>query len=180
MWRGVDGFGSGGYSSTLAALGAVPVGMPVTQMAESISKGVIDGTLVPWEVVPATKLHELVKFHAEYPADNALSTATMIFVMNKAKYDSLSPAQKKVLDDNSGRETSAAFAKVINDGDAEGRKAALARGNTVYQIAPAEVALWRKATAPVTREWIREVSANGMNGQQLHDQAAALVKQYNP
>ncbi|WP_174875391.1 TRAP transporter substrate-binding protein [Vogesella oryzae] len=166
-------------NKTLAALGAVPVGMPVTQMADSISKGVIDGALVPWEVVPATKLHELVKFHAEYPANNTLTTATMIFAMNKAKYDSLTPAQKKVIDDNSGRETSAWFARVMSEGDAGGRKAAVARGNTVYQIAPAEVAQWRKATQPVTQEWIKEVSATGLNGKQLYDQAAALVKQYS-
>ncbi len=166
-------------NKTLAALGTVPVGMPVTQMAESVSKGVIDGALVPWEVVPATKLHELVKYHAEYPANNTLTTATMIFTMNKAKYDGLSPAQKKVIDNNSGRETSAWFAKVMSEGDAAGRKAAVARGNTVYQIAATEIANWRKATQPVTREWIKEVTANGMNGQQLHDQAATLVKQYS-
>ena len=43
----------------LSALGATPVGMLLPQISDSISKGVIDAAVVPWEVVPAVKLDEL-------------------------------------------------------------------------------------------------------------------------
>ncbi len=73
----------------LAALGATPVAMPVPQVSEALSKGVIDGAVIPWEVVPAVKVQELVKFHTETdPALPAFYTSTFIFAMNKAKYDS--------------------------------------------------------------------------------------------
>ncbi len=49
----------------VSAFGATPVPMPVTQVAESLSKGVIDGTVLPWEVIPALKIQEIVKFHTE-------------------------------------------------------------------------------------------------------------------
>lgn len=163
----------------LASLGATPVGMPVPQMAESLSKGVIEGALIPWEVVPATKTHELTKFHAEASGEYAMTTATMIFVMNQKKYDSLSPELKKVIDDNSGRETSAWVSAQFKGADAGGREAAVSRGNTVYQIAPAEIAKWRDASKPVAEEWVKEVSAKGVNGQQLLDDANALVTQYS-
>lgn len=61
----------------LATLGATPVGMPVPQMAESLSKGVIDGALVPWEVLPATKAHELTKYHTDTEPGRAMTTATI-------------------------------------------------------------------------------------------------------
>lgn len=163
----------------LASLGATPVGMPVPQMAESLSKGVIEGALIPWEVVPATKTHELTKFHAEASGEYAMTTATMIFVMNQKKYDSLSPELKKVIDDNSGRETSAWVSAQFKGADAGGREAAVSRGNTVYQIAPAEITKWRDASKPVAEEWVKEISAKGVNGQQLLDDANALVTQYS-
>lgn len=163
----------------LASLGATPVGMPVPQMAESLSKGVIEGALIPWEVVPATKTHELTKFHAEASGEYAMTTATMIFVMNQKKYDSLSPELKKVIDDNSGRETSAWVSAQFKGADAGGREAAVSRGNTVHQIAPAEITKWRDASKPVAEEWVKEISAKGVNGQQLLDDANALVTQYS-
>jgi TRAP-type C4-dicarboxylate transport system substrate-binding protein len=52
----------------LRALGAAPVGMPVPQIPEAVSQGVIDGAVVPWEVVPALRLHEMLKFHTEVRA----------------------------------------------------------------------------------------------------------------
>ena len=42
----------------LAALGATPVAMPVPQVSEALSKGVIDGAVVPYEVVPSVKIQE--------------------------------------------------------------------------------------------------------------------------
>src|SRR5512139_1084111 len=49
----------------LAALGATPVSMPVTALADAMSKGVLDGAMVPWEVVPAVKVQEVARFHTE-------------------------------------------------------------------------------------------------------------------
>jgi len=69
----------------LAAFGATPVSMPVPALADALSKGVIDGAVIPWEVVPSVKVHEMVRFHAETdPAMPALYTAVFLFAMNKA------------------------------------------------------------------------------------------------
>ncbi|AZV94346.1 C4-dicarboxylate ABC transporter [Bordetella sp. J329] len=163
----------------LAALGATPVGMPVPQMAESLSKGVIDGALVPWEVLPATKAHELTKFHMETAGDTAMTTATMVFVMNQRKYDSLTPEQKKVIDANSGGDTSAWVASQFEAADAAGREAAIARGNVVYSLSPEQTALWEQTTQPVIAEWIKEVSSKGVDGAALVQEARDLVKQYS-
>ncbi len=158
----------------LTALGATPVGMAVPQMPESLSKGVIQGALVPWEVVPPTKTHELTKFHAEPGGERTMSAATMIFVMNQKKYDSLPAELKKVIDANSGRETSAWVAARFAPSDAAARELTIARGNTVYSLPPQEMQRWEAASRVVTAEWVKEVP----DGQRLHDAAAALVQQY--
>ncbi len=162
-------------NSLLGALGATPVGMPVPQMPEALSKGVIEGALIPWEVVPATKTQELTRFHAELGSERAMTTATMIYVMNKRKYDSLSPALKKVIDDNSGREFSAWVAAQHVQADAAGREVTAAAGNTIYTIPAAEMAKWEAAANAVIDEWVKDTP----DGKRLHDEAVALVKKYS-
>ena len=81
--------------------------MPLPAIPDALSKGTIDGCVIPWEVVPSVKVHELTKFHSEFDkAGGALYTTTFVMGMNKAKYDSLPPDLKKVIDDNSGMATS--------------------------------------------------------------------------
>ncbi|NMG64790.1 C4-dicarboxylate ABC transporter [Azoarcus indigens] len=162
----------------LSSLGATPVGMPVPQMAESLSKGVIEGAMIPWEVVPSTKTHELTKFNMEVAGDRAMLTSTMIFVMNQKKYDSLPAELKKVIDDNSGRDVSAWVSTQFREADAAGRKLTVERGNTVYSLAPEEVSKWEAATKPVTEEWIKEVSSKGVDGKKLYDEAVSLSQSY--
>lgn len=163
----------------LASLGATPVGMPVPQMAESLSKGVIDGALVPWEVIPATKAHELTRYSVGTAGETAMTTATMVYVMNQRKYDSLTPAQKKVIDDNSGREMSAWVSARFQDADAVGLAAAKARGNEVYAISVEETEGWKKATRPVIDEWVADISGKGKDGAALLNDAQDLVRQYS-
>ena len=62
----------------LKALGATAIRMPIPQVPESLAQSVIDGCVVPWEVVPAIKVHELVKFHTEIPGSPTLYTATLL------------------------------------------------------------------------------------------------------
>ena len=66
--------------------------MPVPQVPESLTQGVIDGAVVPWEVVPCIKVQEMVEVHTEIPGSPTLYIATFILAMNKPKYEGL-PAE---------------------------------------------------------------------------------------
>jgi TRAP-type C4-dicarboxylate transport system substrate-binding protein len=161
----------------LAAFGATPVGMPVPAVPEALSKGVIDGAVIPYEVVPSLKVQELVKYHSETdPSQPAVYTSVFIFAMNKAKYDSLAPELKKVIDANSGVETSAFFGKAQGDADVPGRK--LSEKNPINTISAAEIENWKKAAQPVIDGWVSDVSAKGANGKTLLDSARSLIEKY--
>ncbi len=162
----------------LAALGATPVAMPVPQVGEALAKGVIDGALVPYEVVPSVKIQELVKFHSETdPAEPAIYTSAFVFAMNSARYDSLPPELKKVIDANSGAALSAQIGAAFLAADGEGKK--LTARNTTNVIPKEELATWRKATQSVTDAWVAEMTGKGMNGQQLLDGARALIAKHS-
>ena len=162
----------------LGALGATPVGMPVPQVSEALSKGVIDGAVVPYEVVPAVKIQEIAKFHSETdPAEPAFYTSTFMFVMNKDKYASLPPDLKKIIDANSGQAFSGQIGKVFILSDAEGKK--LTVKNQTNVIPKSELESWKKVGQTVTDQWIADVNAKGANGKQLQDAAKALIAKHS-
>ena len=163
----------------LAKLGATPVSMPLPAIPDAVSKGVIDGFMLPWEVIPSVKLHEMVKFHSETdPKERALYSAVFIMAMNPAKYDSLPADLKKVIDNNSGAALVKHIGKTWDESAAPGRKAASDRKNTFYMIPSSELAQWKAASASLYDEWIAEATAKGNDGKALLAKAQSLIKKY--
>ncbi len=160
-------------------LGATPVGMPLPQITDALSKGVIDGCAIPWEVVPSVKVHELAKFHTEFdPAGGALYTSTFVMAMNKASYASLGPDLKAAIDKHSGLATSGWLGKVQQAGDAAGRQSAVARGNAVYTVPSAQAQDFKRKAQLVEVEWMQDMDKRGFNGKQLLATARALIAQH--
>ncbi|NDY90403.1 TRAP transporter substrate-binding protein [Ideonella livida] len=161
----------------LALLGATPVGMPVPQVGDALSKGVIDGAVVPYEVVPSVKIQELVKYHVETdPAEPAFYTSTFVFAMNKAKYESLPADLKKVIDANSGQALSGQIGKAFLQADMEGKK--LTAKNTTTVIPAAELAHWKKAGQSLTDAWVSDMNGKGKPGAQMLEAARSLIAQH--
>jgi TRAP-type transport system periplasmic protein len=163
----------------LASLGATPVGMPLPGIPDALSKGTIQGAVIPWEVVPSVKVQELTKFHAEFdPAGGALYTTTFVMAMNKAKYNSLPPDLKKIIDNNSGINTSGWLGKTQAAGDAAGRKTASDRGNTIFTVGKEEAQQFRRASRLVEVEWVEDMKKRGFDGQKLLDTARSLIDKH--
>ena len=163
-----------------AALGATPVGMPVTQIADALSKGVVDGSIVPWEVVPTIKLNELARYHTETaPGARALYTTTFVFAMNTARYTALPAELRQVIDRHSGAELSAVLGRLWDESAAPARQQSLARGNTITVLDAAEVSRWEAAASGVAEAWLREASARGLDGAALLRSARELIRQYD-
>jgi TRAP-type C4-dicarboxylate transport system substrate-binding protein len=171
--------GSRIINNMLTKLGATPVGMPVPAVTEALSKGVIDGTTIPWEVTPSLKVTELVKNHTTFAGKDGLYTQTFAFSMNKAAYDKLPPDLKKVIDNNSGQVAAALFGKAMDDGDKAGREIAVKAGNNIVALDVAETQRWRRTAATVETDWINEVKAKGIDGAQLASEARALIAKYS-
>lgn len=161
-----------------ADLGATPVGMPVPAVTEALSKGVIDGTVIPWEVTPALKIAELVGNHTEFEGA-PLYTAAFVFAMNKARYESLPDDLKKVIDDNSGRDFAGFAGRTMQDYDAPGRAIAADAGNTIITLGDADIAGWKEAASGVEAKWIAEMAEKGIDGKALVEEAKALIAQHS-
>jgi TRAP-type C4-dicarboxylate transport system substrate-binding protein len=98
--------------------------------------------------------------------------------MNKAKYASLPPDLKAVIDKNSGMETSAWLGKVQQGGDAPGRESAVKLGNSIYTIPAAEAQEFKRKARLVEVEWMQDMDKRGFNGKQLLDTAKSLIAKH--
>jgi TRAP-type C4-dicarboxylate transport system substrate-binding protein len=128
-------------------------------------------------VVPALRVHELVRFHTDIPGSPTLYTATFVLAMNKAKYDGLPADLKKIIDNNSGQGFSGEIGKVFTASDVEGKK--LTAKNEHNVIPKAELEGWKKVGQSVVDQWTADVNAKGANGKDLLAAARALIAKHS-
>lgn len=171
--------GSRVISNMLTKLGATPVGMPVPAVTDALSKGTIQGTTIPWEVVPALKVQELVKNHTTFAGKQGLYTQTFAVSMNKAAYEKLPADLKKVIDDNSGMAAATLFGKAMDEGDRGGMELARKAGNRIVALDVAETQRWRRTASTVESDWIKEMQGKGLDGAKLVAEARAIIDKYN-
>lgn len=166
----------GGGVAMAKALGAVPVAMSAPKSHEALLRGTTDGTLFPWEAISGFKLTKLVGYHLEIPG--GLYATPFALVMNKAKFESLSPAHQAVLNKVGGLAGAKFIGKRWDEADDKGRDAALKNGNTIQTIDPAELERWRKKIDFMNDDWIKKVSAEGWDGKALLADLRAHMKKY--
>jgi len=165
--------GSRLVNELLELSGATPVGMPVPAISESLSKGVIDGATIPWEVTTALKVPELVDFHTEFEGP-ALYTLTFVLAMNKEAYDGLPDDLKAVVDDNSGLNLSIFAGGTMADADGPAREFAVENGNEILTVT--DTSEWETLVRPIYDTWVDGVAEEDIDGQALIDEAQALMQ----
>ena len=165
----------------LEALGATGVGLPLPQIPQALSKGVIDGVTLPYEIAPAVKTQDLVSHFSKLAgAQPRLGTNVFTFLMNKASYDKLPADLQKVIDANSGRNIALAAGENWDAIEAPGRKVIEAKSKNKFHVIPAaEVAKMKAAAEPVFERWYAEMDKAGIDGRKLVSDARALVAKYS-
>lgn len=162
----------------VAALGATPVSIPMPALTDAISKGVVDGAVLPWEVVPTLKLQEVTKYASEINAPNpVLYSAMFSVVMNKQKYEALPPKLQKIIDETTGENFSALVGRTWDNEIDGARQKAVDNGNPINQISHEEVARIQEAAKKVESDWIAEMNAKGYDGQAIVNRTKELMDQ---
>lgn len=159
----------------LAELGAEPVGMPLPAIPESLSRGVVAATVLPWEVTTSIRLAELVGHHTEFASSESLYTATIILAMNKDRYEALPEDLRAIIDAESGEKLSAFASQVMWDMDAPAREAAVEQGNNIVTLDDAEIDRWKEAATPVYDRWVADMERQGIDGAALIERARELI-----
>lgn len=141
-------------SASLRALGAAPVGMPITEVAENVSRGVIDGTGGDWDVMYSFRIIEAAKHHYMAAVLGAVPVAVL---MSKKVYDGLPDNAKAIINKHSGEPMSKRFGGV-HDAIQSGKHTdtTKAAGHTMIDPPADELAKLDATLAPVTNNWVKE------------------------
>jgi len=168
-------------TEALGLLGAEAIGMPVPEVPESLSRGVIDGTLLPWEVTAPLRVAELVDSHTGFGSDRGIYTSTFLLAMNPESYASLAPDLQGVIDANSihgGCEESRIAGANMDRADIPGRELAEQQGNEIYMIPAEEVVAWQEALQPLHEQWVEQMNDRGLDGDAMLKRARELIADY--
>lgn len=162
------------------SMGATPVGTPVSKIPELLSKGVVDGALIPYEVVGSLKVNELVDYHIglDLPESDRFQTQVFMIAMNRDSYESLPPDLRDIIDRNSGHGIAGWLATIWMNNEVPGIELAAASGELIRLPHDEALALRRRLDADVTERWIATMQAQGMDGRAILAEAHGLLEQY--
>lgn len=165
----------------IESMGAVPIGAPVPKIPELLSKGIVDSVLIPFEIVPALKIDQLVDNHVllDDPEVSRINTTTFMIAMNRAKYDSLPKDLQKVIDNNSGLKVAKWIGEVWDAAELPGLNKSASSGEIITLSRPETAKIRAAIEGPVTDRWIKEVTSKGIDGAALVKEARELIAKYS-
>ena len=163
-------------TNMVKALGAVPVSITAPETYSALERGVVDGTIFPWEAISSFKIAEVLKHHAEVN----LYVAPLFTMMNLKKYESLPPDLRKIIDDHSGSWAAEFNGKVWDANELVGIEAIKKAGGTIYKVPAEERQRWAAKLKPVEEEWLKSMEAKGLPGKQLLNDLREAIKKYDP
>jgi TRAP-type C4-dicarboxylate transport system substrate-binding protein len=149
----------------VTSLGGTNVQASAPESRDMLERGVADAITFPWGSIGLFGIDKVVSYHM----DVALYVTPFVWAMNQSKYDSMSAAQKKVIDDHCTTEWAVKVSSPWNKFEAAGRdKMKAAAGHEVYTLTPDQVKAWRTATAPLQKQWADAVTKGGGNADALY------------
>ncbi|HET7671769.1 MAG TPA: TRAP transporter substrate-binding protein [Burkholderiales bacterium] len=168
-------FASPTVRDLVAALGATPVGVPPTEIAEQLSKGTIDGAFMDYGGVGiAFKLGGTIKYSTELYA----YVTSFGLGMNEDFWNRLPADLKKIVTASvTGKE------KEVGEGwdalDVPGKKAVIDGGAEAIRFPPAEMQKVRKIGADVSEAKLKEYESKGMPARQVHNMMRSLSEKHS-
>ena len=163
----------------IEALGAAPVGMPVPDLPQALSKKVVDGAFIPWEIIPPLKIQDVTDYQIEGPRRTRFGTTTFQVSMNQKRWDSLPADVKKAFESQSGEAWVREVGEIWTKSEDFGIGLATKAGNKHVVLTDAELQQFRDKLEPVVQRWINEVKGQGIDGAALVKVAREQIAKYS-
>jgi TRAP-type C4-dicarboxylate transport system substrate-binding protein len=163
------------FPKVVSTLGAVPVNLPLTDVYESMSRGVIDGSFAAMARAHALKWGEVGKHWSSSIYCQATVDVTTAF--NKNVWNSFTDETRKTISDVF-RESNDRVQMVLAEAEKEMRKELAAMGVQFHRFSPEVDAQYFKAARAVSEEWFTKNDAKGLKTRAVFDHFTQLVAKY--
>jgi TRAP-type C4-dicarboxylate transport system substrate-binding protein len=156
-------------------LGGTNVQSSAPEVRDIIEKGVAEAVTFPWGSIPLFGIDKVTKYHMDAP----LYATSFVWVMNKGKYNDMSAAQKKVIDDHCTTQWAIRLASPWADFEHAGIAKLKAEGHEVYPLTSEQLAEWKKSAEPVVAAWADGVKKGGGDPDAVMKDFKATLAKYN-
>jgi TRAP-type C4-dicarboxylate transport system substrate-binding protein len=164
---------SAAQARQLEVMGAVPVAMPITEVYQSLERGVVDGAMLPFSTIPDFRLGEVGRGYTI--AGPLFGRSSFLVAMNKKKYDGLSPAARAAIDRLSGRALSLKATEVYLKRSTEGVASVRSKAEVV-ELSAAEQKRVAELLKPIVADWIKDSEAKGIPAREMLRRAGYPVQ----
>lgn len=134
------------------AYGAAPIGMPVTKIAESMSRGLIQATTNEWNAVRTFKIGDIARYHAMVP----LGTVSFLLAMNKQTFNKLPKKAQDIFIRNREYTVRLWANEMDTSLDMYYEKVKKDPKDHVFVPTTAELEEWKKVLEPAVQEWMKD------------------------
>lgn len=159
--------------------GAEPVGMPVPAIPQALAKGTIDGVLLPFEIMPPYKVHELTNCSLTTEKDGRFGASIFMFAMNKKRYNELPADLKAIIDANSGVALSKSVGELMDEIEAPGKKLQKGTGSPLIELDSKQTSEINSAAKFVIEKWVKEAESNGLDAKKLVEAASSAIAKHS-
>ena len=137
-------------SAMIAKLGGTPISIGLSDTYQALQRSTADGVSFPMAPLPDFKLDEVTHYHILASLGGGPGGVWMA----KAKYLSLSPEVRKIIDDNSGEAQSRRAGATLDqfEGTVRDRLSA-SKDHTVVTLTPALREKWNALVKPLVDSW---------------------------
>jgi TRAP-type C4-dicarboxylate transport system substrate-binding protein len=142
-------------------LGGTPVAMGMGETYDSLSRGVVEGSMAPYEALKTWKWGEVVKFTTEN-FGSSYSTGFFV-VMNKGKWNALPPDIQKIIE-KVNEEWIAKQGNNWDEIDRGGKEATVKLGNKIISLSQEEDWKWQKLVRPIFDDYKNNMKTKGLPG----------------
>ncbi|MFC1867402.1 TRAP transporter substrate-binding protein DctP [Thermodesulfobacteriota bacterium] len=134
------------------AFGAAPIGMPVTKIAESMSRGLIQATTNEWNAVRTFKIGDIARYHCMLP----LGTVTFLVAMNKNSFNRLPKKAQDIFIRNREYTMRLWAGKMDEALDKYYEKLKTDPKHHIFIPTAAETEEWQKVLGPAVEAWMKD------------------------
>jgi TRAP-type C4-dicarboxylate transport system substrate-binding protein len=161
----------------LAMLGATPVVLPMPEVYEAQSRGVINGVVGPYEAMTAFKLSDVTDHITNTPF---LYVNFFFLTMNQETYDSLPAPYQEAIDTISQKYYEEVALPLFDDLNQEALDAALAaKDMEMIELDEAEQARWLEKLAPTFDNYAKVLDDQGLDSAGILQTVKDLSEKYN-
>ncbi len=160
----------------LDLMGANSISMPVPEIPEALTKNIIDGALIPFEIALTLKVPELSHLSIKGVNERRFGTSVFLLAMNLEKYKALPEGLQRIIDNQTGIELAEEVARLWEAAEQRGEQAQRNSGGQILELGEEFFADFDEKMEELNLRWQESLPISKSEAQELFHQAKENVK----